>query len=118
MDIKRAGTQPSAKGPADWFIGTVRIDPLFAVARRTDFSGASLPRSDRQLMFDALLQRVRAIPGVRAAASAGGDPKMEGWASAIQKPNTTRATFSASGQAHDAGFHASHSLSAFAHTTS
>lgn len=31
MDIKRAGSQPSAKGPADWFTGTVRIDPLFPV---------------------------------------------------------------------------------------
>ena len=30
MEIKRAGTQPSAKGPADWFTGTVRIDPLIA----------------------------------------------------------------------------------------
>jgi quercetin dioxygenase-like cupin family protein len=30
MDIKRAGTQPSGKGPADWFTGTVRIDPLFS----------------------------------------------------------------------------------------
>jgi len=29
MDILRAGTRPSAKGPADWFTGTVRIDPLF-----------------------------------------------------------------------------------------
>lgn len=28
MDIKRAGSQPSGKGPADWFTGTVRIDPL------------------------------------------------------------------------------------------
>jgi quercetin dioxygenase-like cupin family protein len=28
MQIKRAGSQPSAKGPADWFTGTVRIDPL------------------------------------------------------------------------------------------
>jgi quercetin dioxygenase-like cupin family protein len=32
MEIKRAGSQPSAKGPADWFTGTVRIDPLFPVA--------------------------------------------------------------------------------------
>ena len=30
MEIKRAGTQPSGKGPAEWFTGTVRIDPLFA----------------------------------------------------------------------------------------
>jgi len=29
MEIKRNGSQPSAKGPADWFTGTVRIDPLF-----------------------------------------------------------------------------------------
>jgi len=29
MKITRAGSQPSGKGPADWFTGTVRIDPLF-----------------------------------------------------------------------------------------
>ena len=29
MEIKRSGTQPSAKGPNDWFTGNVRIDPLF-----------------------------------------------------------------------------------------
>jgi quercetin dioxygenase-like cupin family protein len=29
MDIKRNGSRPSGKGPADWFSGTVRIDPLF-----------------------------------------------------------------------------------------
>jgi len=28
MEIKRAGTQPSAKGPADWFTGNVRLDHL------------------------------------------------------------------------------------------
>jgi quercetin dioxygenase-like cupin family protein len=29
MEIKRNGSQNSNKGPADWFTGTVRIDPLF-----------------------------------------------------------------------------------------
>ncbi len=29
MNITRAGSHPSTKGPADWFTGTVRIDPLF-----------------------------------------------------------------------------------------
>ncbi len=29
MEIKRSGSQPSAKGPAEYFTGTVRIDPLF-----------------------------------------------------------------------------------------
>jgi len=32
MEIKRNGTQPSIKGPAEWFSGTVRIDPLFLEA--------------------------------------------------------------------------------------
>ncbi|WP_416358478.1 cupin domain-containing protein [Aureimonas phyllosphaerae] len=30
MDIVRNGTNPSGKGPSDWFTGTVRVDPLFA----------------------------------------------------------------------------------------
>ncbi len=30
MEIRRIGTQPSGKGPAEYFTGTVRIDPLFA----------------------------------------------------------------------------------------
>jgi len=29
MDIKRIGSQTSAKGPAEYFTGAVRIDPLF-----------------------------------------------------------------------------------------
>ena len=29
MEIKRIGSQPSVKGPLEWFTGTVRIDPLF-----------------------------------------------------------------------------------------
>ena len=29
MELKRNGTQPSAKGPAEYFTGTVRVDPLF-----------------------------------------------------------------------------------------
>jgi quercetin dioxygenase-like cupin family protein len=29
MEIKRIGSQHSGRGPAEWFTGTVRIDPLF-----------------------------------------------------------------------------------------
>ena len=29
MEIKRIGSQPSVKGPSEWFTGIVRIDPLF-----------------------------------------------------------------------------------------
>jgi quercetin dioxygenase-like cupin family protein len=28
MDIKRSGSQPSSKGPAEYFTGAVRVDPL------------------------------------------------------------------------------------------
>ncbi|MFZ3350378.1 MAG: cupin domain-containing protein [Xanthobacteraceae bacterium] len=42
MDIKRNGSRPSGKGPADWFTGTVRIDPLFAAPAPARVSGASV----------------------------------------------------------------------------
>jgi len=42
MEIRRVGTQPSAKGPADWFTGTVRIDPLFQAPDPALVSGASV----------------------------------------------------------------------------
>jgi len=29
MEIRRCGSQPSGKGPAEYFTGTVRLDPLF-----------------------------------------------------------------------------------------
>jgi quercetin dioxygenase-like cupin family protein len=29
MEITRIGSQPSGKGPEEWFTGSVRIDPLF-----------------------------------------------------------------------------------------
>jgi quercetin dioxygenase-like cupin family protein len=32
MEIKRIGSQPSGRGPAEWFTGTVRIDPLFGAS--------------------------------------------------------------------------------------
>jgi quercetin dioxygenase-like cupin family protein len=42
MDIKRSGSQPSAKGPADYFTGTVRIDTLFEAHDPARTSGASV----------------------------------------------------------------------------
>ena len=42
MDIKRAGSRPSGKGPADYFTGTVRIDPLFQAADPARVAGASV----------------------------------------------------------------------------
>jgi quercetin dioxygenase-like cupin family protein len=40
MEIKRIGSQPSNKGPADWFTGTVRIDPLFQATAPARAAGA------------------------------------------------------------------------------
>jgi len=42
MDIKRSGSQPPAKGPADYFTGTVRIDPLFEAADPARVVGATV----------------------------------------------------------------------------
>jgi quercetin dioxygenase-like cupin family protein len=42
MEIKRVGTQASGKGPAEWFTGAVRIDPLFAAAEPARVQGASV----------------------------------------------------------------------------
>ncbi|WP_223265559.1 cupin domain-containing protein [Pseudomonas chlororaphis] len=40
QQISRAGTQASAVGPADYFSGRVRVDPLFAAGSQINASGA------------------------------------------------------------------------------
>jgi quercetin dioxygenase-like cupin family protein len=42
MEIKQSGSQPSGKGPADWFTGSVRIDPLFQAPDPARVRGASV----------------------------------------------------------------------------
>ena len=42
MEIKRIGSQPSGKGPTEWFSGTVRIDPLFQASDPARVGGASV----------------------------------------------------------------------------
>jgi quercetin dioxygenase-like cupin family protein len=42
MEIKRVGTRPSGKGPAEWFTGVVRIDPLIEVPEPARVAGASV----------------------------------------------------------------------------
>jgi quercetin dioxygenase-like cupin family protein len=42
VDIKRSGSQPSSQGPADYFSGTVRIDPLFQAPDPARVNGASV----------------------------------------------------------------------------
>ncbi|SHJ98518.1 Cupin domain protein [Roseomonas rosea] len=40
MDIKRVGSRPSGKGPAEYFTGAVRIDPLFDAEDPARVAGA------------------------------------------------------------------------------
>ena len=40
MDIFRCGSRPSTRGPADWFTGAVRIDPLFGAPPPARVTGA------------------------------------------------------------------------------
>jgi len=42
MDITRAGSRASTRGPADWFTGTVRVDPLFDAVEPARVSGATV----------------------------------------------------------------------------
>ncbi len=40
MEIKRSGFEASRRGPADWFTGAVRIDPLFQAPEPARVGGA------------------------------------------------------------------------------
>lgn len=42
MNIQRNGSQPSSTGPAEWFTGSVRVEPLFKSPGPAQFSGASV----------------------------------------------------------------------------
>ncbi|GJD52978.1 hypothetical protein OPKNFCMD_5746 [Methylobacterium crusticola] len=40
MEIRRSGSQPSGKGSAEWFTGSVRVDPLFSPPEPARVAGA------------------------------------------------------------------------------
>ena len=42
MEITKSGSQPSAKGPADWFTGAVRIDSRFQREAPARIGGATV----------------------------------------------------------------------------
>ena len=42
MEITRSGSQPSARGPADWFTGTVRLDSPFKGSGDARVGGATV----------------------------------------------------------------------------
>ena len=42
MELKRGGSQPSGKGPAEYFTGAVRVDPLFQAPEPARVLGVSV----------------------------------------------------------------------------
>jgi quercetin dioxygenase-like cupin family protein len=75
MEIKRTGTQPSSKGPADWFTGNVRIDPLFQPTDPARAASASVtfePGARTAWHTHPLGQRLIVIAGCGRAQSWGG----------------------------------------------
>src|SRR6266571_434146 len=66
MDITRSGSQPSGKGPSEYFTGAIRLDPLFEAPAPARALGASVT-------FE---------PGARTAwhsHQASPDPDRDGW---------------------------------------
>ena len=69
MEIKRRSTQPSAKGPAETFTGSVRIDPLF----QSPTNDRRLPRlKERAEAVEPLFGFVRRILTRQAKSLPGG----------------------------------------------
>ena len=42
MEIQRNGSQASGKAPADWFMGSVRLAPLFQAPKPAEFRAPAL----------------------------------------------------------------------------
>jgi quercetin dioxygenase-like cupin family protein len=79
MDIKRCGSQPSGKGPAEYFTGNVRIDPLFEAPDPARARGASVtfePGSRTAWHIHPLGQNLIVTSGCGWVQSEGG-PKAE-----------------------------------------
>ena len=76
MEIKRCGSRPSAKGPAEYFTGTVRVDPLFEAADPARVRGASVtfePGARTAWHTHPLGQTLIVISGTGRVQRLGGD---------------------------------------------
>ncbi len=74
MDIKRNGSQPSAKGPAEWFTGNVRIEPLHQAPAPARVSAASFQGSGPVRLGTAI--GLRAADDVRLYGNALSDAQV------------------------------------------
>ena len=79
MEIKQNGSQPSAKGPDEYFTGNVRIDPLFEMPEPAGGRGALVtfePGARSAWHFHPLGQTLIVTSGCGWVQSEGG-PKVE-----------------------------------------
>jgi quercetin dioxygenase-like cupin family protein len=76
MEITRNGSNPSAKGVADWFTGTVRIDPLFAAnnARRATAGSATFEPGARTAWHTHPLGQTLIVTAGKGLAQREGGP--------------------------------------------
>ena len=77
--VRRAGSQPSQSGPAAWFTGRVRIDPLFPAVAPSRASGARVtfePGARTHWHTHPLGQNLIVLSGVGWTQCEGG-PKRE-----------------------------------------
>jgi len=75
MDITKGGSQPSAKGPADWFTGSVRIDSRFQCSAPARVAGAIVtfePAARTAWHTHPLGQTLIVVAGVGRAQRHGG----------------------------------------------
>lgn len=76
MEIKRCGSRPSAKGPAEYFTGTVRVDPLFEAPDPARARGASVtfePGARTAWHTHPLGQTLIVMSGIGRVQRLGGD---------------------------------------------
>ena len=89
MDIKRNGSRPSGKGPADYFTGSVRIDPLFQAPNPARVVGASTPRILRCHVLPHLIGPIAVATTTYVAAAIGLEATLSFLGIGVQPPDTS-----------------------------
>ncbi|MFK0383973.1 MULTISPECIES: (R)-mandelonitrile lyase [Rhizobium/Agrobacterium group] len=79
MIITKSGSQPSAKGPSDWFTGNVRVDPLFSAndARRAASASVTFEPGARTAWHTHPLGQTLLVTSGRGRVQREGGPIME-----------------------------------------
>ncbi|MGA8555741.1 MAG: hypothetical protein WB630_15110 [Candidatus Acidiferrales bacterium] len=69
MEIKRVGSEPSGKGPSEWFTGTVPVDPTSAtyLLSETGFNTAGFLHLP--IVWPCSIRQLFALPTLREIAS-------------------------------------------------